>query len=381
MRILMQLEPGTGSIPGGHARQARKTAEFLRRLGLDVCLSDELEPNLEDFDLVHIFGVSEELIRHAKDNGKPVAVSTIYWSYRYELEYARTGGWWSYFKADCRKRLRVATSILLGGNEGHRRQSEFWVRQAARSCSLRMADVLLPNAQAEADDLIRECGVSADRIRVVPNAVDVSAARATADQFTSEYGIKDFVLCVGRVEPRKNQLRLIQSLRSSDKKLVIVDPVHPHHGEYLARCRRAMTTSNMLYLQRLGDDMLQSAYAAAKVHVLPSFYETTGLATLEAAVAGCNVVANEQAHTREYFQNLAWYCDPAKPGTIRSAIHAAYGSPFRAELRDRILQNFTWEHTARATLAAYEKVLRRRSIGRDGAMNLKADRDLQVKES
>jgi glycosyltransferase involved in cell wall biosynthesis len=379
MRILMQLEPGTGSIPGGHARQARKTAEYLRRLGLDVCLSDELERNLEDFDLVHIFGVSEELIRHAKDHAKPVAVSTIYWSYGYELEYARTGGWWSYFKADCRKRLCIATSVILAGDEGHRKHAEFWARQAARSCSLRMADLLLPNAQAEADDLIRECGVAADRIRVVPNSVDASGVRATADQFISKHGIQDFVLSVGRVEPRKNQLRLIQSMRSSDKKLVIVDPVHPHHGDYLARCRHAMA-SNMLYLQRLGDDMLQSAYAAAKVHVLPSFYETTGLATLEAAIAGCNVVVNEQAHTREYFQDFAWYCDPAKPATIRSAIEAAYASPFREQLRDRILQNFTWEHTARATLAAYESMLRRRSKGGAGARNLKVERDLQVKE-
>ncbi len=368
MRILMQLEPGTATIPGGHARQARKTAEFLARLGVEVRLSDESEPHLDDIDLVHIFGQSEELIRHAKDNRKPVAVSTIYWSYQYELEYARTAGRWSGWKSNVRRRVRVAAGVLLGGDDAQRRQASFWTRHAGRSCALRMADVLLPNAQTEADDLIRECGVRGDRIRVVPNAVDASAANATADRFVAEYGLKDFVLCVGRVEPRKNQLRLIQAMRSSGKTLVLVDPVHPDHGDYLGRCRRAMT-SDMHYLQRLDDDMLASAYAAAKVHVLPSFYETTGLVTLEAALAGCNVVVNEQPHTREYFQDLAWYCDPAKPATIRSAIGAAYASPFRDELRDRILQNYTWEHTARATLAAYEKVLQGSANG-DLATNL-----------
>jgi glycosyltransferase involved in cell wall biosynthesis len=366
MRILMQLEPGTASIPGGHARQARKTAEYLERMGVEVSLSDEAEPDLDGVDLVHVFGVSEDQIRHAKDHRRAVAVSTIYWSYRYELEYARTGGRWSWFKSDVKRRLGSAAAALFGGEDVRRRQAGFWARHAARSCALRMADVLLPNARAEADDLVRECGVPGDRVHVVPNAVDVSGADATADRFIAEYGLKDFVLCVGRVEPRKNQLRLIKAMRSSDRTLVIVDPVHPDHGKYLGRCRRAMT-GNMHYRQRLDDDMLRSAYAAAKVHVLPSFYETTGLATLEAALAGCNVVVNEQPHTREYFGDFAWYCTPSSVGSIAHAIDAAFAAPFQEGLRSRIIQHYTWERTAEATYEAYARVLGRAPVSRTPA--------------
>lgn len=117
---------------------------------------------------------------------------------------------------------------------------------------------------------------------------------------------------------------------------------------------------NMFYLESLPEPLLRSAYAAARVHALPSFFETTGLVTLEAALSGCNVVVNEQRHTREYFQDHAWYCNPYDVNSIRSAVQAAYQTPWNSRLRRRILDNFTWEHTAAATVEAYERVLRRR---------------------
>jgi hypothetical protein len=90
---------------------------------------------------------------------------------------------------------------------------------------------------------------------------------------------------------------------------------------------------------------------------MPSFFETTGLVSLEATLSGCNVVAGNRGYAREYFGDQVWWCDPSQIDTIRQAIIAAYKAPFRTELRERILRQYTWEHTAQQTYDAYKDLL------------------------
>ena len=76
-------------------------------------------------------------------------------------------------------------------------------------------------------------------------------------------------------------------------------------------CRRA-GEGLVAWLGRLDHDdpLLASAYAAARVFALPSWFETPGLAALEAALAGCAVVITPYGSTREYFGGLVAYARP-----------------------------------------------------------------------
>ncbi len=351
-------------IPGGHRRQAEKTIEYLRLLGVQVDLSFDPKADMTGYDVVHMFTPKREFLENARRQKKPIAMSSIYWSSDYTLNYHRIGGRRHWFKTEATQRLRAAWLALRHGNAGVQKLATFWLQLAEFSYAARLADVVLPNAHAEGDDLVRECGILPERVHFVPNAVETSVMSATPAAFIEKYGVKDFVLCVGRGEPRKNQLRLIEAVRGTGLPLVIVDPVHPHHGPYRAQCKAAMQKAarhnhgaKMLYLESLSDDMLMSAYHAAKVHALPSFYETTGLVSLEAALADCNLVVNEQPHTREYFTDIAWYCDPYKTASIRAAVLAAMQAPVNPAMKQRVLDHFTWEHTARATLDAYNRIV------------------------
>jgi glycosyltransferase involved in cell wall biosynthesis len=98
-------------------------------------------------------------------------------------------------------------------------------------------------------------------------------------------------------------------------------------------------------------------YRHARVHAVPSWFETTGLVSLEAAIAGCNIVSTSRGHAREYLGELAWYCDPDSKKSIRSAVLAAWEASEQSALRDRVLDHFTWEHAARATLNGYMLVI------------------------
>ena len=232
-----------------------------------------------------------------------------------------------------------------------------WKRQHPEfeSCALlASADMLLPNSQGEANSLERDAHIKTD-YRVVPNGVDPARYSPGEGSFEA----RTTVLYAGRVEPHKNQLGLLEALRGTGLKVVLAYVPHRDHAAYLKHCEEAAAGWAELVEDPTPAQLL-ALYRSARVHVLPSWFETTGLVSLEAGLSGCNVVSTNRGHAREYLGDFAWYCDPADPASIRAAVQDAWNSPERAGLRERILTSYTWEHVARATLEAYEEVLARR---------------------
>jgi len=77
----------------------------------------------------------------------------------------------------------------------------------------------------------------------------------------------------------------------------------------------------------MAHEQLRNVYAAARMHVLPSIFESPGLSSLEAAIAGCSIVAGNLAFESEYFQDGAYYCDPCDAFSIARAAEGASPPP------------------------------------------------------
>ena len=349
--------PRGGRVKGGHVVQLEKTAGALRQAGLQVTVEMSSAPGLDGIDLVHGFGLRAGEIRHCHTRRVPVALSTIYWdrSYRADGGSGRTGlrtwagrGW----------RATTFARAALGGRgaliEACRTAT---ADETTLYSAFESADLLLPNAEGEADALRRDFGVSTPT-HVVPNGVDPAAFTGPSRPFEE----RDYVLFVGRMEPHKNQLGLIEALRGSGLPLVIAGHGHPDHRAYVERCHRAgagWVDFSGHFSGTVADEAgLARLYAGARVHVLPSWFETTGLVSLEAALSGCSVVSTSRGHAREYLGDDAWYCDPGSPPSILDAVRRAWEHPPPAALAERVLARFTWAHVAEATLAAYDSVLR-----------------------
>jgi glycosyltransferase involved in cell wall biosynthesis len=103
--------------------------------------------------------------------------------------------------------------------------------------------------------------------------------------------------------------------------------------------------------------MLSSAYAACDVFVLPGWFETPGLAALEAALAGAKVVATDGGSTKEYFEDKVLYIRPHKPADMRKKIAWALEADKTAELKKMILDRYLWEKVAERTIEGYRRVL------------------------
>jgi glycosyltransferase involved in cell wall biosynthesis len=106
------------------------------------------------------------------------------------------------------------------------------------------------------------------------------------------------------------------------------------------------------------DPLLSSAYAAARVFALPSWFETPGLAALEAALAGSPVVITPYGSTRDYFGDLVEYARPDREAEITRAVARCWEEGADPRLSRRIAADYLWPKVAQSTAEAYDQVAR-----------------------
>ncbi len=349
------------SSPGGDTTQIKMTAKYLQELGVDVEIKLSNEPvDYGAYDLMHFFNIirPDDILPHVQKTDTPFVVSTIFVDY-YEYEQKNRKGLLSLVNAVFdRDQIEYLKSVARSVKNGEKIKSSYYLSRGHKSSVkylARKAAVLLPNSHSEYNRFVALYGVR-QRYEKVVNAIDPNYFSSTT-QADPKY--KDFVLCVGRIEGRKNQLNLIKALAETDLQLAIIGKPSPNHLGYYEECKRlAEKSGKVLFIEHIDHQGLSALYKAAKVHVLPSWFETTGLSSLEAGAMGCNIVVSPKGDTAEYFQDMAYYCEPDDVASIRNAVLEAFHAPVNPVLQDYILNNYTWAHTAEQTLAAYRSVLK-----------------------
>ena len=155
---------------------------------------------------------------------------------------------------------------------------------------------------------------------------------------------KQGVLCAARIEGFKNQFNLIRALNETDITLKLTGSPAANQQAYYQTCK-SLAGSNVSFLGRLPKEELEREFSKAKVHALISFYETTGLSTLEALKAGCQTVITSRGAQHEIFNNHAFYCEPDDPASIKNAIeNALYCEDVHS---DWVKENFSWVKAAK----------------------------------
>lgn len=365
LKVLFCVRPDLTSVGGGDTTQVLRTRDALVELGVQVQLWDEPgAPARGSFDLAHLFHLTRlDTFVHARAlaaAGLPFVLSTIHWPM---AEFERQGHIGplkllhralSSVPADVAKngvRALLAdgpwrAALLAAAPTSWDDRVRFLLGRARR---------LLPNSNAEAE-VLRELGC-AGRIEPVVNATDAPPPRSDDPRLPAGLPPR-FVLSAGRVEPRKNQLALVEALCGLQVPLVVVGDPGPMHPNYLRRVRAAVAESGALLLPAQPREVVFALLGRAEAHVAPAWYETPGLVSLEAAAAGARVVTTDRGCTREYFGTQAEYLDPASPPSMRAAVERSLARPRDGALRERVLREFTWRRAAEQTLAAYRGALR-----------------------
>ncbi|MBL7989229.1 MAG: glycosyltransferase family 4 protein [Chlorobi bacterium] len=343
MRVCFIAQQSVRLVAGGPWVQAQETAQALTSAGVTVEWFNQWEPfDAGKYDLVHLFGanmMSYDIAVRLRQFGVPFVVSSIFFTLRSPRQI----------------RLALKAERLLQRGVGGGFRSDFGITAAV----CHAANAVLPNTTAESAIITGGFGVEPEKVHVVPNGVNARFANATPELFLQQYGIQNAVLNVGHIgSVRKNVLGLLKAMQRVDAPLVLIGKIQ--RGEYADRCLElAKKNPRVEIIEGVANDspLLESAYSACPVFALPSFFETPGIAALEAGLAEATVVITQHGGTRDYFGSDGIYVNPSSTNSIANGINKALATPPSTGLRQRIEKEFLWERVGELTLLAYRRVL------------------------
>ena len=201
---------------------------------------------------------------------------------------------------------------------------EFFTRServyfAGMPWSARFADVVLTSTRAEADRIERTRPRLAGKVRPVGLSVPESFSAAVAADPLPDLRPGRFLLCVGRLNARKNVNRLIDALRaqdlvSDDFPLVVVG-----EPDGLAIARIDPADRRFRFVGGVSDGSLRWLYEQCRLFVFPSLDEGFGLPVVEAAICRAPMVLSDIPAFRELAPAAAFF-DPHDEASIGAAI-------------------------------------------------------------
>ena len=232
------------------------------------------------------------------------------------------------------------------------------------------ANQVIAVSESTRRDLVRILGSHCSKkIRVIYHGKDEcfcpDRAAAAARGLRMKYGLLGrVILFVGLIEPRKNLERLIRAyakLKSlhQDSCLVLAGSQGWGYEAVLRAVSESGVKDRVFFPGFIPERELPSLYNLADVFVYPSLYEGFGFPVLEAMSCGTPVVASRVSSMPEIAGDAALLVDPHDVDSIAQALERVLVD---RTLRERMAeegirrsQPFTWERTARETLAAYEE--------------------------
>jgi D-inositol-3-phosphate glycosyltransferase len=171
--------------------------------------------------------------------------------------------------------------------------------EAEVACS---ADSVVVWTDDEKDALVEYCDIDPSKVSVISPGVDLGHFRPMSQSQSRDhlgYSEDKNILFVGRLEPLKGLDSLFRAVASLEHPSAITLNVVGGDENSLEKSRlqeladRMQLTESVRFIGSVSQDELPIHYNAADVCVLPSHYESFGLAALEAAACGRPVIASE----------------------------------------------------------------------------------------
>ena len=255
--------------------------------------------------------------------------------------------------------------------ETFNRRSWMQLRLTVRSTARRAAQIITVSEYSQ-QDIIKTYGVPPEIVIVTPESAPPGFTRVTAETELQKmrriYGIEgDYILSLCSIQPRKNLVRLIEAyslLRRSHREgklpqLVLAGKRGWLDKETRRAAQRQDMSAGIRFTGYVADEHLNALYSAATCFVYPSYFEGFGLPILEAMKCGTPVIAGNRTSIPEVAGQAALLFDPFDVQSLVEALKRVLNDPqYRVMLSAKGLQRaseFSWQTTARLTLAAYEK--------------------------
>jgi len=228
-------------------------------------------------------------------------------------------------------------------------------------------------SRAVADFSIRQGGLPATKVVVIPNGVDAERFASARPADLSSWGVPHdsrVVLTVCRLDPQKGITILIEAFAPlantfADVHLVIVGE-GPQQAHLVAQIERQQL-SGRVHLVGWRDDV-PALLKRASCFVLSSLWEGMPNVVLEAMAAGVPVVSTRVEGTKELVTSgeTGILVEPGNSVALATEIGRVFNDPDRATKlaysgQRLVVKDFTWNSVVNAYTRLYEQVLIKRS--------------------
>jgi glycosyltransferase involved in cell wall biosynthesis len=246
------------------------------------------------------------------------------------------------------------------------------LRRAVRYCA-DAADRVIATDRALEPMVARTLGVGADRMRLVPNAVDLRvcdslASPADGSRLREGAGIgadEVVLLSVARLERNKGLHVLadaLGSLKDLAWRWVIVGD-GPFRGTLEASLARNGLLERTVMTGRLHDAPLHAWYEAASLFVHPTQYEGSSIVTLEAMAHRRPVVATTAGGLPDKVRvgETGWLVPPGDAPALARVLRTAIGAgqefaTMGVAGRALVEAEFSWDRSADRMLAVFDEL-------------------------
>jgi glycosyltransferase involved in cell wall biosynthesis len=319
------------------------TLAFPEPLAFSIRASGALRARASDFDLVHDNQCLGWGLLALGRRGLPV-LATIHHP----------------ITVDLKLELAAATSW---------RRRFLWRRWYAfvkmqRRVARRLPRILTDSASSR-DEILRDLGVAAGRLHVVPVGVDPGSFRPRPDVAVRPGRIVTAASADSAMKGLTHLLEAVARLRGSRAvELVVVGKLR-ENGPTSRRIAELGLVGHVEFVSGVSEERLVELYNEAEVAVVPSLFEGFSLPAIEAMACGTPLVATTGGALPEVVGadgDTALLVPPGDAEALARKIELALGSPGLRETvgrrgRQRVLERWTWRQTALGTVAQYRELL------------------------
>jgi glycosyltransferase involved in cell wall biosynthesis len=236
--------------------------------------------------------------------------------------------------------------------------------------SARRADHILTVSEFSKRDICQRYNIDPERVTVTYHGADAIFRPIPRDvareALASQYGLLEpFVLYVGRIQARKNLLRLAEAFaqlkeEGTPHKLVIVGKKDFQADQLIARVDELGMKADVIFPGYVPTENLPNFYSAADAFVFPSIFEGFGLPVIEAMACGAAVITSQGSSLEEVAGDACELIDPHSTSALTAALQRVLGDKQRQEeLRTKGVarsRQFSYEDAARKVVAVYERL-------------------------
>ena len=248
------------------------------------------------------------------------------------------------------------------------------IKGAAFYLSARRADLVTTVSDYSKKAIVRHFGIPQEDVHVVPNGVspfffESYDKEGSRKKVSGQFGISNYILYVSRIEPRKNQLDLLQSyldleLHLQGKSLVFVgkESIPVPQIRAIIDTLPGEISNKIFFLENISNTDLRLLYQAADLFVYPSKGEGFGIPPLEAAALGVPTICSNTTAMSDFTFFGSNHISPDREALKRSIVSALASQPKNLrEISHAVKQGYGWD-TAAMTMneLLWDKVGKRR---------------------